>query len=94
MRRGSLKKLLNLRNMQRGCTVEPDETILLPTSLQNSVGIGEARSAIKAEADSLCVYRQRRDAVGGTLCGAIADDKEVEIVIDEFVRGREALAHR
>jgi len=73
---------------------QPDKAILVSAALQNPAGIGQRGTVIEAERYPFPVSNQREHTVGRPLRCAIADDEEVEVVVNEFVGRREARTNR
>jgi len=94
LHRGGIEQFKNFWLCESSRALKSNEAILIPAPLQDPVGIGERGAVIEAEADSLGICRERCDAVRRPLSFAIADDKEVIVVIHQFICRGEALAHR
>jgi len=59
---------------------------------QQFVRIGQRGPVIERETNSVGGSRNGHDTVGWPLGGAIPDDEEVVVVVDQFIGGRQALA--
>src|SRR5271155_1224802 len=71
---------------------QANETVLRAAAEQDFVRVGERRAPIEREADAFGIGGEGDDAVRGAHRAAVTNDEEIVIVVDDLVRGREALA--